>query len=36
MEDPRMYQNKKVPHRVEYRLSALISRVGRLFQLSDR
>jgi hypothetical protein len=33
MEDPTMYQNEKVAHRVEYRLSALISRVGRLFQL---
>jgi hypothetical protein len=33
MEDPTMYGNEKVAHRVEYRLSALISRVGRLFQL---
>jgi hypothetical protein len=33
MEDPTMWQNEKVAHRVEYRLSALLSRVGRLFQL---
>jgi hypothetical protein len=33
MEDPTIWQNEKVAHRVEYRLSALISRVGRLFQL---
>jgi hypothetical protein len=33
MEDPTMYAEEKVAHRVEYRLSALISRVGRLFQL---
>jgi hypothetical protein len=33
MEDPTMWQNEKVAHRVEYRLSALISRVGRLFHL---
>jgi hypothetical protein len=28
-----MWHNEKVAHRVEYRLSALLSRVGRLFQL---
>jgi hypothetical protein len=33
MEDPMMWHNKKVAHRVEYRLSALLLRVGRLFQL---
>jgi hypothetical protein len=33
MEDPRMWHAEKVAHRVEYRLSALLSRVGRLFQL---
>ncbi len=33
MEDPTMWPAEKVAHRVEYRLSALISRVGRLFQL---
>jgi hypothetical protein len=33
MEDPTMWHNEKVAHRVEYRLSALSLRVGRLFQL---
>jgi hypothetical protein len=33
MEDPTMWHAEKVAHRVEYRLSALLSRVGRLFQL---
>jgi hypothetical protein len=33
MEDPTMWHNKKAAHRVKYRLSALLSRVGRLFQL---
>jgi hypothetical protein len=33
MEDPTMWHSEKVTHRVEYRLNALLSRVGRLFQL---
>jgi hypothetical protein len=33
MEDPTMWHAEKVAHRVEYRLSAMLSRVGRLFQL---
>jgi hypothetical protein len=35
MEDPTMWHSEKVAHRVEYRLSALLSRVGRLFQLFE-
>jgi hypothetical protein len=35
MEDPTMWHAEKVAHRVEYRLSALLSRVGRLFQLLE-
>jgi hypothetical protein len=33
MEDPRVDNNQKVAHRVEYGLNALLSRVSRLFQL---
>jgi hypothetical protein len=33
MEDPTVYNSQKVAHRVEYRLNALLSRVGRLFEL---
>jgi hypothetical protein len=33
MEDPTVYNNQKVAHRVEYPLNALLSRVSRLFQL---
>jgi hypothetical protein len=35
MEDPTLYNNQKVAHRVEYRLNALLSRVSRLFQLFE-
>jgi hypothetical protein len=35
MEDPTVYNSKKVAHRVEYRLNALLSRVSRLFQLFE-
>jgi hypothetical protein len=35
MEDPTVYNSHKVAHRVEYRLNALLSRVGRLFQLFE-
>jgi hypothetical protein len=35
MEDPTVYNSKKVAHRVEYRLNALLSRVGRLFELFE-
>jgi hypothetical protein len=35
MEDPTVYNNQKVAHRVEYRLNALLSRVSWLFQLFD-
>jgi hypothetical protein len=35
MEDPTVYNSQKVAHRVEYRLNALLSRVGRLFHLFD-
>jgi hypothetical protein len=35
MEDPTVYNSKKVTHRVEYRLNALLSRVGRLFKLFE-
>jgi hypothetical protein len=35
MEDPTVYNSQKVAHRVEYRLNALLSRVGRLFQLFE-
>jgi hypothetical protein len=33
MEDPTMWNSKKVAHRVEYRLNALLLRIGRLFEL---
>jgi hypothetical protein len=33
MEDPTMWNSEKVAHRVEYRLNALLSRIGRLFEL---
>jgi hypothetical protein len=35
MEDPTVYNSQKVAHRVEYRLNALLSRVGRLFELFE-
>jgi hypothetical protein len=35
MEDPTVYNNQKVAHRVEYCLNALLSRVSRLFQLFE-
>jgi hypothetical protein len=35
MEDPTMWNSEKVAHRVEYRLNALLSRVGRLFELFE-
>jgi hypothetical protein len=35
MEDPTVYNSQKVAHRVEYRQNALLSRVGRLFQLFE-
>jgi hypothetical protein len=35
MEDPTVYNNQKVAHRVEYCLNALLSRVSRFFQLFE-
>jgi hypothetical protein len=35
MEYPTMWNSKKVAHRVEYRLNALLSRIGRLFELFE-
>jgi hypothetical protein len=35
MEDPTMWNSEKVAHRVEYRLNALLSRIGRLFELFE-
>jgi hypothetical protein len=35
MEVPTVYNSEKVAHRVEYRLNALLSRVGRLFELFE-
>jgi hypothetical protein len=35
MEDPTVHNSEKVAHRVEYRLNALLSRVGRLFELFE-
>jgi hypothetical protein len=35
MEDPTMWHSKKVAHSAEYRLNALLLRVGRLFQLFE-
>jgi hypothetical protein len=35
MEDPTLANRQKVPHRVEYHLKALLSRVSRLIELFE-